>query len=217
MLDMASQPAFDKHAVVGGCVRLPLRTESSRLRAEVGALPDGVWGTTAGRVGVHSAAEAVFLRGHAPAEGDKPIEDRPVLGRLPYIRSLIHRQIPAPPLRALIARLPAGAVIPTHVDRGDYFSRTLRIHLPVETNDEVWMLSAGKAYRMRAGEVWALNNSAEHGVRNGHASLARTHLICDFLPTPALLRLVAEGDHGLGRAIPGTEAASRGQPAQPSG
>ena len=31
-----------------------------------------------------------------------------------------------------------------------------------------------------------LNNSAQHGVWSCHPSLSRTHLICDFLPTPEL-------------------------------
>src|SRR5438105_4798630 len=130
MLDLAALPLIDKHAIVGGCVRLGLTTDARRLREEVAALPGGLWGTTAGRVGVHSAADALFLRGYAPAEGDKPIEDRPVLDSLPYVRSLLEDVIPAPPLRALLARLPAGASVPLHVDRGRYFPKVLRIHVP---------------------------------------------------------------------------------------
>jgi Aspartyl/Asparaginyl beta-hydroxylase len=205
MLDLSTQPFIDKHAIIGGCVRLPVRVDAEQLRAEVAALPADVWGTTGGRVGVHSAAEALFLRGHAPAEGEKPIEDRPALDLLPYIRSILEQVIPAPPLRALLARLPAGASIRTHVDQGPYFHQTLRIHLPVETNDRVWMLCAGKTYHMRPGEIWALNNIAQHGVWNDHASLSRTHLIADFLPTPELVVLVRDGDRDLGGAIPASE------------
>jgi hypothetical protein len=47
-----------------------------RLQAEVAALPESAWAGTGGRVGVHRAAQAIFLRGFAPAEGEKPIEDR---------------------------------------------------------------------------------------------------------------------------------------------
>lgn len=209
MLDLATQPFIDKHAIVGGCVRLPVSVDAERLRAEVAALPTSLWGTTGGRVGVHSAAEALFLRGYAPAEGEKPIEDRPPLDHLPYIRSILEQVIPAPPLRALLARLPAGATIRTHVDQGPYFHQTLRIHLPIETNGQVWMLCAGKAYHMRPGEIWALNNVAQHGVWNDHASLSRTHLIADFLPTPELVALVRDGDRDLGGPIPQSEADAR--------
>lgn len=189
---------FDKQAQLQGCVRLPLALDADRLRDEVGALPAGIWGTTAGRVGVHRAAEAVFLRGYAPAEGVKPIEDREVLDSLPYLRSFLQDIVPAEPLRALLARLPAGAIIPPHVDRGNYFASSIRIHVPIETNDRVWMLCAGRAYRMVPGEAWVLNNGAEHGVLNRHHSSSRTHLICDFLPTPELMALIEQGEVDLG-------------------
>src|SRR3954451_20814260 len=208
MLDLVSQPPVDKHAIVGGCVRLPLKTEPGRLHEEIAGLSPELWGTTGGRVGVHSAADALFLRGYAPAEGEKPIEDRPVLDRLPYFRWILEQLIPSPPQRALLARLPAGATIPVHIDRSPYFSKTLRIHLPIETNENVWMLCAGQAYQMLPGEIWALNNSAQHGVWNRHPSRSRTHLICDFLPTPELNRLIAEGDRALGRPIVEVEATS---------
>jgi hypothetical protein len=201
MLDLPSQAILDKNRLVGGCVRLPLTIDAARVQNEVAALPASVWGTPAGRVGVHSAADAVFLRGYAPAEGEKPIEDRPVLAHLPYIRSILEELIPARPLRALLARLPAGATIAPHVDRLPYFSKSLRIHIAVETNDEVSMLCAGRAYHMRTSEVWALNNSAMHGVINAHPSLPRTHLICDFLPSPELLSLIEAGDRDLGRPM----------------
>jgi hypothetical protein len=205
MLDIPGQPMLDKAALVGGCLRLPLQVDARRLAEEVAALPDSYWGTRGGRVGVHRPAEAVFLRGHAPAEGDLPVEDRPALGHLPYVAFIIRELIPAPPLRCLLARLPAGEVVGPHVDRPPYFSKTLRLHVAVQTHDAAWMLASGKIYLMRPGEVWALNNSAVHGVWNAHATLSRTHLICDFLPTPTLLGLLERGERNLGREIPGVE------------
>jgi hypothetical protein len=140
----------------------------------------------------------LFLRGYAPAEGEREVEDRPALERLPYVKWIIGELIPAPPLRCLLARLPAGGRIPPHVDRAPYFSKTIRIHVPVETHELAWMQCAGRCYRMRCGEVWALNNSAEHAAWNAHESAPRTHVICDFLPTPALLRLLTDGERLLG-------------------
>jgi hypothetical protein len=152
---------------------------------------------------VHNLAEALFLRGHAPAEGDKPIEERPALRLLPYVRFIIQELIAAPPLRCLLARLPAGAVVAPHRDdRAPYFAKTLRVHVPVETHEQSWMFCAGETYLMKPGEVWGLNNLAVHAVWNAHASLSRTHLICDFLPTSALLELHARGERGLGREMP---------------
>jgi len=198
LLDIPGQPVLDKRALVGGCLRLPMSVDADRLRAEVAALPSSVWGTTGGRVGVHRKAEALFLRGFAPAEGDLPVADRPVLDHLPYARVIIEELIPAPALRCLLARLPAGTVVAPHIDRPPYFGKTLRIHVPVETHESAFMWSAGLCYTMKSGEVWVLNNSATHAVWNAHAALSRTHMICDFLPTEALLELLAGGDRDLG-------------------
>lgn len=199
---MLALPEFeiDKLAAIGGCSRLPLTCDASRLRAEVEALPDSQWETRAGRLGPHDAARAIFLRGYAPAEGrDKPIEDRDVLACLPYARRLIADLVPARAQRCLLALLPPGARVPAHCDNGAYFQRNIRIHIPVATHEHVHMYSNGRLYTMRTGEVWALNNSIWHAVWNADAALPRIHLICDYSPTPELLALLGRAEHGLGR------------------
>ena len=205
MLDLPGHPTLNKESLLGGCLRLPLSVDAARLHAEFAALPESAWGSQSGRVGVHRAAEALFLRGYAPADRDKPIEDRPTLDLLPYVRYIIEDLIDAPPLRCLLARLPAGAVIRPHTDWAPYFSKTLRLHVPVETHELSWMLCKDQVYAMRAGEVWGLNNSTRHAVWNAHATRSRTHLICDFLPSPALLDLLSRADRTLGRQMPEVE------------
>lgn len=199
MLDLPGHPVLDKAALIGGCVHLPLRFDADRLRAQIDSLPDDLWGTTGGRVGVHSAAEALFLRGYAPAQGDKPIENRPPLDLLPYARQIIEQLIPAPPMRCLLAKLPGGAAIAPHIDRAPYFAKTMRLHFPVITHDRAWMFCAGKSYVMKPGEIWVLNNSALHAVWNEDAAAARTHMICDFLPSPQLRALIEAGERHLGQ------------------
>jgi hypothetical protein len=201
MLDLPDHPVLDKSHLLGGCLRLPLIIDAQRLAAEIGALGPSVWGTTDGRVGVHKAAEALFLRGHAPAQGELPIEDRPVFAQLPYVRQLLGL-LGAPPQRCLLARLPPGGTVAPHIDRAPYFSKTIRIHVPVTTNERVFMFCAGFSYQMRTGEVWALNNSAEHGVWNADLASSRTHLICDFVTTPQFLELLARGERSLGQHNP---------------
>jgi Aspartyl/Asparaginyl beta-hydroxylase len=198
MLALSDHPLLDKTALIGGCARLPVRCDAARLRTEVEALPASLWGTRGGRVGVHNAAQAIFLRGYAPAEGPRPIEDREALALLPYVQEIITTLIPAPPLRCLLALLPPAAVIAPHIDQADYFGKTIRIHIPVITHAQVWMYCAGHSYRMAPGEVWALNNSDTHAVWNASAELSRTHLICDFLQSPQLLNLLANAERDLG-------------------
>lgn len=198
MLDIPGLPVLDKARLIGGCLRLPMHIDAERLRREVDALPVALWDGTGGRVGVHRAAQAVFLRGYAPAEGEKPIEERPPLAQLPYAKQLITGLVGASPLRCLLARLSPGAVIAPHIDRAPYFAKSLRVHVPVITSDEAWMYCAGLSYRMRAGEAWVLNNSDMHGVWNASADRARVHMICDFEPSPALLDCMARGERDLG-------------------
>ncbi len=212
MFDLPGSPVLDKAQLLGACVRLSLKVDAMRLAAEIAALGPAVWGSTAGRVGVHRAAEALFLRGHAPAEGPLPVEDRPVLAELPHVREVL-ALLRAPPQRCLLARLPAGQIVAPHIDRALYFDKTLRIHVPITTHENVYMWCAGQSYRMAAGEVWVLNNSATHGVWNAAPERARTHLICDVLPPPALLALVAGGDRSLGQQLPEVEGRLTGLPA----
>ena len=198
MFDLPETP-LDKTALIGACARLPLSIDAARLRTEVEALPESLWETRGGRLGPHDAARAVFLRGYAPAEGrGKPVEDRDSLAHLPYARDIITQLLPAPPQRCLLARLPAGAMVPAHSDLGPYFLKTIRIHVPVITHENVWMYCDGCVFRMQAGEVWALNNIAEHAVWNADATRPRTHMICDYLPSPALLDLLARAERNLG-------------------
>lgn len=205
MLDLPGQPVIDKTALVGGCLRLPLRIDAERLAGEIASLPASLWGSRGGRVGVHNEAEAVFLRGHAPAQGALPIEDREPLALLPYVREIIQQLIPAQAQRCLIARLPGGASIAPHIDRAPYFAKTLRLHFPIESHDQAWMVAGSLCYLMTPGEIWALNNSASHAVWNADPHLPRTHMICDFLPTPALLQLLTQGDRTLGQRVESVE------------
>ncbi len=212
MLELPEQPMLDKTLLVGGCLRLPLRFNAERLADEVASLPQRFWGTTAGRVGVHRGVEGVFLRGYAPAQGNLPIEDRPALSFLPYVNSVLRNAIPAPPLRCLLARLAGGAIVPMHIDRAPYFSQTLRLHIAITSHERALMHCAGKCYVMLPGELWTINNSAPHGVWNADPTRERTHLICDFLPTPALIALLAQGDRELGKLRPEVAARICGEP-----
>lgn len=198
MLELAAIAPLDKAALIGGCARLRIQVDAGRLAAEVAALPAELWGSRGGRVGVHNQAEAIFLRGYAPAEGDKPIEDRPPYALLPYLRGILAGQIRARPLRCLLARLHGGANIAPHVDQGEYFAKTIRLHLPVTTHERVAMYVAGRVYHMRPGEVWALNNCDVHGVLNASPSEPRVHAIADFLPDAPLIDLLGRAERDLG-------------------
>jgi quercetin dioxygenase-like cupin family protein len=203
MQDLASLPEIDKFEWIGaGCARLPIAVDASQVRAEVDALPAEWWGSRGGRGGVHDRAEAIWLRGYAPAERRPEIDEREPFARLPTLRRLVMETIPATPLRCVLARLAAGAVVPAHADSGAYFVRTLRFHVAVITSPAVIMYADERVYHMAPGEVWALNNAAIHGVLNDDSSQPRTHLIVDFVPSGPLRALLDRADRGLGVVMP---------------
>lgn len=195
-------PVLDKASLIGRCARLHQGCDAARLVDEVAALPARYWGDKGGRGGPQVGAQAVFLRGYAPMEGKKPIEDREAFDHLPYVRELITSLIPAEPSRCLLALLPAGELVAPHVDRGRLLARSIRLHMPVVTSDDVWMFCDEFSYNMRPGEIWALNNGALHGVWNADTQLDRIHVICDFAPTPGLLDMLAGAQRDLGQQQP---------------
>ena len=79
---------------------------------------------------------------------------------MPYATEIITRLAGGEPLRCLLARLPAGATIAPHVDRAPYFAKALRLHFPVETHEQSFMVCDGLTYLMQegtcsaAGRVW---------------------------------------------------------------
>lgn len=192
-------PYPNKPSLIGSCARLPITIDAEKLAIDINVLPESIWGTTGNRVGVHRQVEAFFLRGYAPVEGDRPISDRVILDKLPYCKEIIFDIIPASPQRCLIARVRPGGVVAIHVDKGDYLSRNIRLHFPVITNPGVDMFCNKQIYHMKPGEVWALNNSAPHGVVNHDPLQPRIHMICDFSPEFRLLELLNNGDKTLGK------------------
>jgi hypothetical protein len=198
-MDLSALPVLDKSSLIGaGCTRLSLRVDAAQVQAEVARLPADLWGTQGGRGGVHDRAETVWLKGNAPATRIPGFDEKPVFARLPQLRELVLQRMQAEPLRCLLARLPAGCHVPAHADAGVYFQRSLRFHVAVTSSPQVVMYADGCCYHMQPGEVWALDNSSVHGVLNDDLAAARTHLIVDYLPSPALLELLQTAERDLG-------------------
>jgi len=194
---------FDKHALVGTGVRLPLTIDLQRLADEIESIPPEFWGEE--RAEVHQSVDALFAKGYATVHR-KPDEDRPVLQQLPYLRSVIYQLLPGTPGKCCIASLRPKSTVLMHRDghvdnpaRDDtyyysYFINTLRIHIPITTNEKVWFFCNGEFFHMPAGEVWTVNNSSDHAVINDHPTKERTHIIFDVHPTEKTLELVRRGE-----------------------
>jgi len=173
-----------------GAIQLPLTYDATRLSAEVAGLADQEWGVNGRIAPAFTNTQAVFLKGFAAAAGNASVEDRDILAELPYARELIYSLVPSQPQNCVLSYLPPMVDVGLHIDQGEYFQKTLRVHFPVTTNELVTMYF-GACYRLQPGEVWLLNNCSVHGVENAHPSEGRIHLICDYLPSPALLEMAS--------------------------
>lgn len=84
-------------------------------------------------------------------------------------------------IRRLLTRLGAGRRIPLHRDTGFSLECSHRVHVPIVTNDSVFLTVGSEEVPMKEGEVWEINNTRAHAVRND-GDAARVHLVDDWAP-----------------------------------
>lgn len=86
-------------------------------------------------------------------------------------------------IRAILARLPAGAKIRRHVDSDPSFGASHRIHVPLRTNPGVQFTVGNTLIATEVGLPFELNNALPHMVVNTGDS-DRVHLIFDYMSKP---------------------------------
>jgi hypothetical protein len=83
--------------------------------------------------------------------------------------------------QAMLTKLDANTVIPTHRDRGPLTEKTHRIHVPVITNNQCVFTVGDESMNLGAGQIWVIDNTHRyHGVEN-KGQQARVHLIIDAI------------------------------------
>jgi quercetin dioxygenase-like cupin family protein len=81
--------------------------------------------------------------------------------------------------QAMLTKLKAGAVIPTHRDEGPLTAKTHRIHIPITTNSQCLFTVGGESKNLKPGQIWIVDNVGRlHGVQN-NGTEDRVHLIVD--------------------------------------
>jgi hypothetical protein len=81
--------------------------------------------------------------------------------------------------RIIIANLPAGEKIDTHIDEYKIFDYVRRFHLVLKTNKDVDFYCGGEIKNLKRGEVWEISNRDKHNVVN-RGTTDRWHLIFDL-------------------------------------
>lgn len=110
--------------------------------------------------------------------GTKDYVDTPLLARTPYFRAVL-QHFDCPLLSVRLMRLTPGSSIKAHRDRDlNDEEGTVRLHIPIATNDRVRFTLAGTDVVMGAGECWYLRLSEMHSAANDGLS-DRVHIVID--------------------------------------
>jgi hypothetical protein len=122
----------------------------------------------------------------------EPGWDRLAHVAVPVMHDLIGRYYPpgGTIIRAMAAKLLAGAVIKPHCDSHPSFHNSHRVHVPITTNPRVRFHIDGRPYHFEVGRAYELNNQLTHSVMNRGAD-DRITFIFDYVPPEILGRPVA--------------------------
>jgi hypothetical protein len=169
-------------------LRLPLAFDRDLLAADLRRLSASQWIRHFVTQNYQGDWSVIPLRG--PAGAQHPIrmiysdptatafEDTAVLAACPYFRAVLDSF--ACPLQAVrLMRLAPGSVIKEHADHDLCFEQgSVRIHIPVITNDDVAFELNRRRVILEAGSCWYLRLSDPHSVANG-GKTDRVHLVID--------------------------------------
>ena len=180
-----------------GAVRLKMTVDWKSILAEAMSIDAEKWNQQGRMITTHGHVNSVFLRGFAPLEGGKPIQDRKILSSMSQTKLLLHEQLPGKPARAVLADLKPGGTVPLHTDQADVFKGIVRIHVPLRTNSSVISFFGDHFYEMKPGEVWAVNNLMTHAIAN-QGNEPRLHIITDRIVSEEVLTALSTGNANLG-------------------
>jgi hypothetical protein len=207
---MTGQTLDPARGVLPAATPLDRRYDADRLATEVRTLRVSPWRSqrSIGQDGMirESTVDWTILPLRSPggdpartdAGGAGPVghADTPHLARAPYVAEIL-RGFPAQLLGVRLMALGPGARVREHRD-GKFGMPwgLVRLHVPVITNPEAYVVIGGERFHWDAGRLWFGDFNRPHHVSNSGAE-ARVHLVLDCLVGGALLGLfpdhVADG------------------------
>lgn len=177
----------------------PRKTQSVRplgpvdvaaLREAVAALPEDLWdlenASKPNRFTALDSTRHIVLRFVSSAYDWRSFYERPLWNEWSHLLRPVLDQATAPygyangefP-RVMLARMAPGGIIHPHLDANPAAKWPHKIHIPLQTNDQVSFVIAGKAYHFAEGEAVEVNNMAAHAVEN-RGPTDRIHLIFEY-------------------------------------
>jgi mannose-6-phosphate isomerase-like protein (cupin superfamily) len=164
-------------------LRLPLRFDPARLKADLSLVDPGEWRPHYNERDYGGEWSGVALRSPSGAISDlaargDSFENTGLFTRCQYIREVLasfHCSLKS--VRFL--RLSSGSFVREHSDPALGFEDgEVRIHVPVETSPEVEFYSAGERLQLDEGDCYYVNVSLPHRVNNPGLT-SRIHLVID--------------------------------------
>lgn len=177
------------------------RVDVAPLKQAVAALPEAIWdaenASKPNRFGALDATRHIIFRFVSNFRDWRQSYDRPLWNEWKAVLEPVLAGATAPygyargafP-RVMLARMAPGGVIHPHRDENPAAKWPHKIHVPLQTNEDVTFFVDGVAYHFDEGEAVEVNNMGVHAVENRGAS-DRIHLIFEYFdldqPEPAWL------------------------------
>jgi mannose-6-phosphate isomerase-like protein (cupin superfamily) len=165
---------------------LPFTFDVARLQQEVNILSlqqwqlhyqtkhyEGNWSAIPLR-SINGKGDDIFI---SPAE-NAVYENTAYLQSSPYLQEVLSA-FKCPLLAVRLLKLDAGALIKEHNDADLAFEKgEIRIHIPVQTNEEVEFFLDKERIYVKEGECWYMNFNLPHSIHN-KGNKDRIHLVID--------------------------------------
>lgn len=167
-------------------IRLPFVFDVPLLQQEVNQLArqhwqlhyqtrhyEGNWSAIPLR-SVDGRSDDIFISPQVNAE----YKDTAILQDAPYLQQVLS-VFQCPLLAVRLLKLEAGAIIKEHKDADLAFEKgEIRIHIPVQTNNEVEFYLDKERMQLQEGECWYMNFNLPHSISN-KSNTDRIHLVID--------------------------------------
>jgi hypothetical protein len=152
----------------------------------------------------HCSVSMLLLRGGASGTEDDfwtldEVQDHPHLHEMPTLSSLLNGPF-GHTRYVFIFRMRPNGVTLRHSDRGAVWQSMYRIHIPLITNADAFLISGQRSLHLSVGSAWTFDNYEEHGVVNGAEE--RVHLIMDAPFNPDLRARIDAARHHEGECVP---------------
>ena len=169
-------------------IKLPFEFDPAKLKEDLSKIREDEWTPHFNTSTYEGDWSGVALK--APVGAVHPIQklnpnpgiidyaDTDILERCEYFKSVLANFLC--PLKSVrLLKLKPGSVIKEHTDFFLAFEEgEARIHIPVQTNPELYFYLKGERVIMNEGETWYLNFNLKHSIEN-HGNTDRVHLVMD--------------------------------------